>query len=127
MFKVYSFDKGLDTILLENGKNLSGGQKQRLAIALALSKNPSLLVLDDSSCALDLKTEYDLYSNLKKNDIGNIKIIISQRISRMKMCDKILVIDKGKVSGFGTYSSLLKKNKIFKEIVSSQEVGEEYE
>lgn len=124
---VYSFDKGLDTILLENGKNLSGGQKQRLAIAIALAKNPSLLVLDDSSCALDLKTEYDLYSNLKKNDIGNIKIIISQRISTMKMCDKILVIDKGMVSGFGTYSSLLKKNKIFKEIVSSQEVGEKHE
>ena len=63
--------------------------------------------------------------NLKKNDIGNIKIIISQRISTMKMCDKILVIDKGMVSGFGTYSSLLKKNKIFKEIVSSQEVGDD--
>jgi len=121
---VYSFDKGLDTILLENGKNLSGGQKQRLAIAIALAKNPSLLILDDSSCALDLKTEYDLYSNLSKSDIGKIKIMISQRTSTMRMCDKILVIDKGKVSGFGSYESLLKKNKIFKEIVSSQEEGD---
>ena len=120
---VYSFDKGLDTVLLENGKNLSGGQKQRLAIAIALSRNPSLLILDDSSCALDLKTEYDLYSNLNREDIGDIRIIISQRISTMKMCDKILVIDNGKVSGFGTYSSLIKKNKIFKEIVLSQEEG----
>lgn len=124
---VYSFEKGLDTILLENGKNLSGGQKQRLSIAIALAKNPSLLILDDSSCALDLKTEYDLYSNLNKSNIGNIKIIISQRISTMKMCNKILVIDKGKVSGFGTYETLIKKNKIFKEIVSSQEEGEDNE
>jgi ATP-binding cassette subfamily B protein len=81
------------------------------------------LILDDSSCALDLKTEYDLYSNLNREDIGDIRIIISQRISTMKMCDKILVIDIGKVSGFGTYSSLIKKNKIFKEIVLSQEEG----
>lgn len=116
---VYSFPKKIDTILLENGKNLSGGQKQRLAIAIALAKKPSLLILDDSSCALDLKTEHELYNNLK--DTANIKIIISQRISTMKMCDKILVISNGKVDGFGTYKSLLKNNKTFKNIVLSQE------
>lgn len=119
---VYSFPKGIDTLILENGKNLSGGQKQRLSIALMLAKNPSLLILDDSSCSLDLKTEYDLYTNLK--DISNIKIIISQRVSMMKMCDKILVVDQGKISGFGTYKSLLKSNKTFKDIVLSQEGGE---
>lgn len=124
---VYSFPKGLDTTLLENGKNLSGGQKQRLSIAIALSKHPSLLILDDSSCALDLKTEYDLYTNLKNVKSCDMKIIISQRVSSMKMCDKILVIDKGRVIGFGTYKSLLKNNKVFKEIVLSQEEVESNE
>lgn len=120
---VYSFPKGLDTVLSENSKNLSGGQKQRLAIAIALAKNPSLLILDDSSCALDLKTEHDLYSNLK--EISNMKIIISQRVSTMRMCDKILILDNGKVIGFDSYSNLLKNNKLFKHIVLSQEEVED--
>lgn len=116
---VYSFPKGLDTLLLENGKNLSGGQKQRLAIAIALAKQPSLLVLDDASCALDLKTEHELYTNLNKTK--NIKVIISQRVMTMHMCDKILVIDDGRVSGIGKYDELLKNNKVFQAIVKSQE------
>ena len=120
---VYSFPKGLDTNLVESSKNLSGGQRQRLAIAIALSKNPSLLVLDDSSCALDLKTEHDLYTNLK--DVSNMKIIISQRVSTMRICDKVLVLENGKVIGFDTYNNLLKNNKVFKNIVLSQEEVED--
>ena len=120
---VYSFPKGLDTNLVESSKNLSGGQRQRLAIAIALSKNPSLLVLEDSSCALDLKTEHDLYTNLK--DVSNMKIIISQRVSTMRICDKVLVLENGKVIGFDTYNNLLKNNKVFKNIVLSQEEVED--
>jgi len=116
---VYSFPKGIDTVLVENSRNLSGGQKQRLAIAIALAKNPALLILDDSSCALDLKTERELYSNLK--NISSMKIIISQRVSTMRMCDKVLVLENGKVIGFDTYNNLLLNNKVFKNIVLSQE------
>ena len=122
---VYAFPKGIDTLLLENGKNLSGGQKQRLVVAIALAKKPSLLVLDDSSCSLDLKTECELYDNLR--DVSNIKIIISQRVAMMKRCDKVLLIDNGKVIGFDTYKKLLKNNKTFKDIVLSQEESDSTE
>lgn len=124
---IYNKSKGENMFILENGKNLSGGQKQRIAIAIALSKNPNLLILDDSSCALDLQTEYSLYKNLKDYDSAGITIIISQRISTMKMCDKIIVMDNGKISGYDTFDNLLKSNTIFKKIISTQEVGDTYE
>lgn len=124
---IYNKSKGENMFILENGKNLSGGQKQRIAIAIALSKKPNLLILDDSSCALDLQTEYSLYKNLKDYDSAGITIIISQRISTMKMCDKILVMDNGKISGYDTFDNLLKSNTIFKKIISTQEVGDTYE
>lgn len=124
---IYNKSKGENMFILENGKNLSGGQKQRIAIAIALSKKPNLLILDDSSCALDLQTEYSLYKNLKDYDSAGITIIISQRISTMKMCDKIIVMDNGKISGYDTFDNLLKSNTIFKKIISTQEVGDTYE
>ena len=124
---IYNKSKGENMFILENGKNLSGGQKQRIAIAIALSKKPNLLILDDSSCALDLQTEYSLYKNLKDYDSADITIIISQRISTMKMCDKIIVMDNGKISGYDTFDNLLKSNTIFKKIISTQEVGDTYE
>lgn len=124
---IYNKSKGENMFILENGKNISGGQKQRIAIAIALSKKPNLLILDDSSCALDLQTEYSLYKNLKDYDSAGITIIISQRISTMKMCDKIIVMDNGKISGYDTFDNLLKSNTIFKKIISTQEVGDTYE
>ncbi len=124
---IYNKSKGENMFILENGKNLSGGQKQRIAIAIALSKKPNLLILDDSSCALDLQTEYSLYKSLKDYDSAGITIIISQRISTMKMCDKIIVMDNGKISGYDTFDNLLKSNTIFKKIISTQEVGDTYE
>ena len=112
-----------ETILEEGGNNLSGGQKQRLCIARALLKNPKILILDDSTSAVDTKTD-KLIREAFKNEIPDItKIIIAQRISSVKDADKIIVLDDGKVTGIGIHEELIISNDIYKEVHNSQEEG----
>lgn len=111
----------LDEVLYQGGKNLSGGQKQRLAIARALAKDSDILVLDDTKSALDFKTSANLTHALK--NINKTIIEISQRASDMIHCDKVLVLDKGNLVGFGTHDELLANNAIYQEICKSQQIG----
>ncbi|WP_288060139.1 ABC transporter ATP-binding protein [Thomasclavelia cocleata] len=109
---------GLDTIIEQGGKNLSGGQKQRLTIARALVKKPQILILDDSSSALDYGTDYKLRQELKKLDMT--KIIISQRTSSIEQADKIIVLYHGEIVGFDKHEQLMKDCQIYQEIHASQ-------
>lgn len=108
----------------QRGKNLSGGQKQRVSIARTLVRDPKILILDDSSSALDMTTEAKLQTALKEEMRECTTFIIAQRISGVMYSDKILVLDDGKLSGFGTHQELLKTNDIYRSIVISQ-LGEE--
>ena len=121
--KAYSFvnkyEDGLNHYLEESGRNLSGGQKQRLSLARTLLKNSDLIILDDVTSALDAITTKQVLLNLEKlND--KAKIIVSQKISAIKNCDKILVIENGKNCGYGTHEELLNSNKAYREIYESQ-------
>ena len=121
--KAYSFvnkyEDGLNHYLEESGRNLSGGQKQRLSLARTLLKNSDLIILDDVTSALDAITTKQVLLNLGKlND--KAKIIVSQKISAIKNCDKILVIENGKNCGYGTHEELLNSNKAYREIYESQ-------
>lgn len=111
--------EGLEMAITEGGANLSGGQKQRLTIARALLKKAPILVLDDSSSALDYKTDANLRQNIKALE-GLTTFIISQRIVSIKDTDRIIVLDDGKVAGFDTHENLLKTSEVYKEIVNSQ-------
>ena len=110
--------KGLDTFIEQGGKNLSGGQRQRLTIARALVKQPKILILDDSSSALDYATDYRLRQELKKLDMT--KIIVSQRIASLESMDKIMVLYHGKLVGFDSHEMLMKNCQIYQEIYISQ-------
>lgn len=113
-----------DSYVDEGGNNFSGGQKQRLCIARALLKKPKILILDDSTSALDMNTEKELYRNLE-NDYPDItKIIIAQRITSVMHADRIIIMDDGRIDEIGTPRELLSHNKIFKEIYASQKKGE---
>ena len=112
--------EGLDHILTEAGSNLSGGQKQRLTIARALVKDNPVLILDDSSSALDYATDARLRANLKKLSDKLTVFIISQRVVSVKDADKILVLDDGHMAGFDTHENLLKTSTVYREIVNSQ-------
>jgi ABC-type multidrug transport system fused ATPase/permease subunit len=112
--------EGLDHILTEAGSNLSGGQKQRLTIARALVKDNPVLILDDSSSALDYATDARLRANLKKLSDKLTVFIISQRVVSVKDADKILVLDDGHMAGFDTHENLLKSSAVYREIVNSQ-------
>ena len=115
----------LDYEIEEGGKNLSGGQRQRLSIARALIKNSELLILDDSTSALDYLTEKELKTNIfNKKDLTTL--IIAQRVSSLLNCDKIIVMYHGEVENIGTHEELLKKSKVYKEIYDSQ-YGDRYE
>ena len=109
---------GLDSIIEQGGKNLSGGQKQRLTIARALVKNPKVLILDDSSSALDYVTDYKLRQELNK--LKMTKIIISQRTVSIEQVDKILVLYHGKMVGYDCHENLMKYCQIYQEIYASQ-------
>lgn len=115
-------ERGLDTFIDQGGKNLSGGQKQRLTIARALVKDPKILILDDSSSALDYATDYRLRQELKK--LKMTKIIISQRIASVEQADKILVLYHGELVGFDSHEELMKNCQIYQEIYASQHSGD---
>ena len=120
---IQRFPDKYDTYIEQGGSNVSGGQKQRLCIARALLKNPKILILDDSTSAVDTKTD-KLIREAFKNEIPDItKIIIAQRISSVKDADKIIVLDDGKISGIGVHEELTISNSIYKEVHDSQEEG----
>ena len=117
------FPDGYDTWIEQGGSNVSGGQRQRLCIARALLKNPKILILDDSTSAVDTKTDY-LIRKAFREDIPEItKIIISQRISSIQDAQRIIVLDDGKISGVGTHEELLKNNSIYQEVYETQVKG----
>ena len=122
MSKAYEFVSKYDDLLnhevLENGKNFSGGQKQRLAIARGILRAKELLILDDSTSALDYLTDKEVRKNIKKNKMTTL--IISQRCSSIKDADRIYIIEHGEIVGVGTHKQLLKNNEVYKEIYASQ-------
>ena len=120
---VSQFPDGYSTYIEEGGTNVSGGQKQRLCIARALLKHPKILILDDSTSAVDTKTDSLIRKAFREEIPDTTKIIIAQRISSVEDCDKIIVMDKGRIDGIGTHEELLKKNKIYKEVYDSQTKG----
>ena len=117
---VDTFKDGYDTLLDKGGTNVSGGQKQRLCIARALLKKPKILILDDSTSAVDTATEAMIRQAFHNELNDSTKIIISQRISSVRDADLILVMDDGAVSGLGTHDELLASNEAYREICESQ-------
>jgi ATP-binding cassette subfamily B protein len=111
---------GYDTHVEEGGANFSGGQKQRLCIARALIKRPKVIILDDSTSACDTHTDQQIREAFRVSIPGTTKIIISQRISSIIDCDKIIVMENGKMAGFDTHENLLRDNEIYKDIYSIQ-------
>ncbi|MBR5169025.1 MAG: ABC transporter ATP-binding protein [Muribaculaceae bacterium] len=112
---------GYETRIEQGGSNVSGGQKQRLCIARALLKNPKVMVLDDSTSACDNATDASIRAALREHLPDMTKLIIAQRISSIKDCDRILVLDNGKIAGFDTHDNLLKSCRIYQEICAIQE------
>ena len=122
---VSSFPDGYDTYIEQGGTNVSGGQKQRLCIARALLKKPKILILDDSTSAVDTKTDATIRENLRKYAPQTTKIIIAQRVASVQDADKIIVLDEGRISGIGTHEELLACNEIYREVYESQVKGGE--
>jgi ATP-binding cassette, subfamily B, multidrug efflux pump len=120
---ILSFPKGYETDLGQGGVNVSGGQKQRLCIARAMLKKPSILILDDSTSAVDSATEARIRESFYQNLAHTTVFIIAQRISSVRDADKILVLDDGKIVGMGTHLELLENNPVYQEINSSQQEG----
>ncbi len=120
---IMSFPDGYETDLGQGGVNVSGGQKQRLCIARALLKKPKIMILDDSTSAVDTATDAQIRAGLKKLDKNMTTIIIAQRVSSVEGCDKIVVLDDGKINAVGTHEQLLKTCKIYQEVYHSQQKG----
>ena len=114
--------EGIETMIEQGGKNLSGGQKQRLTIARAVIRRPEILILDDSSSALDFATDAKLRKALKNiSDTGKTTVIIvSQRASAIMHADNIIVLDDGEISGMGAHNELMETNEVYREIYHSQ-------
>ena len=117
------FPDGYKTYIEQGGSNVSGGQKQRLCIARALLKKPKILILDDSTSAVDTATDARIRSAFAKEIPDTTKIIIAQRISSVEHCDRIIVLDDGVVSGFGNHNELMKSNEIYRDVYESQTGG----
>ena len=115
-----TFPDGYETMVEQGGANLSGGQKQRLCIARALLKNPKVLILDDSTSAVDTATDARIRAAFAEKIPGVTKLIVAQRISSIQHADSILVLDDGRISGFGTHKELLNTNPIYQEVYRSQ-------
>ena len=120
---VRSFPDGYDSMIEQGGTNVSGGQKQRLCIARALLKKPKILILDDSTSAVDTKTDAFIRAGFKSYIPTTTKIIIAQRISSVQDADLILVMDNGKIVDKGTHQELLKTSEIYREVYEQQTNG----
>lgn len=120
---VKSFPDKYDTYIEQGGTNVSGGQKQRLCIARALLKKPKILILDDSTSAVDTKTDASIRRAFKEEIPNTTKIIIAQRISSVEDADKIIVMNNGEINGMGTHEELLENNEIYREVYNSQVKG----
>ena len=122
---IQEFPDKYETVLDQGGTNVSGGQKQRICIARALLKKPKILILDDSTSAVDTKTDAFIRKAFREEIPNTTKIIIAQRISSVEDADRIIVLEDGKINGIGTSEELLKINKIYQEVYESQKKGEE--
>jgi len=120
---VSSFPDGYETKIEQGGTNVSGGQKQRLCIARALLKKPKILILDDSTSAVDTRTDALIRAGFKQYIPETTKIIIAQRIASVEDADMIIVMDNGKISALGTHSELLEKSEIYREVYNQQTKG----
>ena len=120
---IQEFPDKYDTHIEQGGTNVSGGQRQRLCIARALLKKPQILILDDSTSAVDTKTDSLIRKAFKEEIPNTTKIIIAQRIASVQDADKIIVLDNGTVNGIGTHEELLKSNEIYREVYESQVKG----
>lgn len=120
---VRTFPDGYDTMIEQGGSNVSGGQRQRLCIARALLKKPKVLILDDSTSAVDTKTDASIRKALREEMPETTKIIIAQRIVSVQDADKIIVLDDGKIDAIGTHETLLKTSEIYREVFESQQKG----
>ena len=114
---------GYDTYIEQGGSNVSGGQKQRLCIARALLKNPKVLILDDSTSAVDTATDARIREAFAREIPGTTKLIIAQRISSVQNADRIIVMNDGEIDGFGSHEELLSANRIYREVYESQTQG----
>ena len=117
------FPDRYNTWIEQGGSNVSGGQKQRLCIARALLKKPKILILDDSTSAVDTATDARIREAFVKKIPGTTKLIVAQRISSVRDADRILVLDNGRANGFDTHENLLKNNPIYREIYEAQTQG----
>ena len=120
---IQTFPDGYDTYIEQGGSNVSGGQKQRLCIARALLKKPKILILDDSTSAVDTHTDACIRQALRDEIPDTTKIIIAQRVTSLMDADKIIVMDEGRVDGVGTHEELLQSNAIYREVYESQQKG----
>ena len=120
---IEGFPQGYDTFIEQGGSNVSGGQKQRLCIARAILKKPKILILDDSTSAVDTRTDALIREGMKKIIPGTTTFIIAQRVSSVMDADKIIVLDSGRVNGFGTHDELMQTNEIYREVYTSQTKG----
>ena len=121
---IAALGNGYDTMVAERGMSLSGGQKQRISVARAVLKPAEIYIFDDSTSALDLKTEADLYRALKESRPDSTKIIIAQRIASVRMADRIVVLENGGILACGTHEELVETCRVYQDIWHSQ-MGEE--
>ena len=120
---IMSFPDGFDTVLTQGGTNVSGGQKQRLCIARAMLRKPAILILDDSTSAVDSATEAAIRTSFANNLKDTTVIIIAQRISSVRYADEILILDDDHIADRGTHDELLARSPIYQEIYQSQQEG----
>ena len=120
---IMNFPKGYDTYIEQGGTNVSGGQRQRLCIARALLKKPKILILDDSTSAVDTRTDKSIREALLKTIPGTTKIIIAQRVASVEDADQILVMDEGRLVASGTHGDLMASSPIYREVYESQTQG----